>query len=169
MAWITPILDWDGVTVGSGITWETLSLAWEDIAIPWELMSSLSGRKYYNYYDLDRVENNAQFVYDLLISFGYVFDIEPVVTGRNKQVIVYFGDLNRVERTIKKLSDESYVPAGWIDPKTDWETLNIFSYIDANRLETNLYLLKTLLENIQLSFIHCGNITSGQEFNLGGY
>ena len=133
--WIEPITDWDGVT--------------ED-------------RKWYNFGDLNRVENNTNEIADIIESYTTRPPIGTVITNRDNTNIDFYDSLNRIENNILTLKNASYEPAGFIQPKTDWESLQGFSYIDANRLELNLLLLYILVNAIKGGLLHCGAFYAGQ-------
>lgn len=124
---------------------------------------------YYNYSALDRVENNTEYLKDYFITLGYIPSTTTFVTGRTKESLVYYDDMNRIENNIKALKDCSYTPLVWTNPVTNWiSAYKVFGYTDANRLESNLVNLKTMMENIDAELEFCGSIYSGQDFNLGG-
>lgn len=134
MPWLTPITVWDGATVG---------------------------KKYYNYVDLNRVENNTSYVKDLLTLLGYYSATTTFVTDRTRESIDYYDSINRIENNIKALRDCSYEPLNWITPFTNWVSVfTKFSYVDANRLEKNLVNLKDLAERIEDAMLYCGAPTT---------
>lgn len=116
---------------------------------------------YYNFEDLNRVENNTQIVAGLVKLFYAIPDLETN-TNRDMSSIEFAESLNRIENNIKILGEKRILP-GWISPKIDWEYNQGFSYVDANRLERNLELLyKHYKENSGL-FKYCGAYTCGEE------
>ena len=135
MAWINAITDWDGVT---------------------------TNRKYYNFGDLNRVENNTEYLKDTFLSVaGYVTTITTILKTRNNTRFEFYDDINRVESNILALKEASYEPVGWITPKTTWQDLDLFDYNDANRLEQNLSALKLMIENIEAGLLWCGVVICG--------
>lgn len=124
---------------------------------------------FYNYADLNRVENNTEYLKDYFSNLGYVPSTTTITTNRTKASIEYFDSLNRIESNIKAIKEASFEPVGWIEPYTTWVSVSkIFSYVDANRLESNLVFLKTMIENIEAEIKICGTFYVGQDFNLGG-
>jgi hypothetical protein len=124
---------------------------------------------YYNFDDLNRVENNTDYIYDELVNLGYSPTLSTINTSRTKSSIDYYDDINRIESNIKALADASYDPLGWLEPETDWISVyKVFDYNDANRLESNLVNLKSMIENIDAELEYCGIIISGEDFHLGG-
>lgn len=137
-------------------TWQTAKTNW-------------TTSDYYNYADLNRVENNTEYLRDYILTLGYYASIVSLVSNRTKESIVYADDMNRIESNIKVLADCSYIPLGWITPITNWVSVfKSFSYSDANRLESDLINLKTMVENIDAELKYCGAFTCGDDFNLGG-
>ena len=113
---------------------------------------------YYNYEDLNRVEENTQYVNDLLVSIGYSPTVTGIDTTRTNASLVYYDDLNRIETNIKNLADASYEPLTWETPKTTWvSVIDAFDYSDANRLENNLLNLKNMIDGIVSNVLYCGD------------
>ena len=130
--WQTPITDWDGVT---------------------------EGRKYYNFGDLDRVEQNTEYLKDEFESIGYTADTTTFVYPRTRASFnQYDDDLNRIENNILAIKDASWLPLTWEPPFVSWASVQQgFGYDEANRLEKNLFYLKEMLDNVKESFIPCGD------------
>lgn len=116
---------------------------------------------YYNFEDLDRVENNTQVVAELIKLFDTIPDLE-INTNRDIKSIEFAESLNRIENNIKILGERRILP-GWISPKIDWEYNQRFSYVDANRLERNLELLYKHYKGNSKLFRYCGAYTCGEE------
>ena len=131
MAWITPTLDWDGVT---------------------------AGKKYFNYEDWNRVENNTEYLKDAIEVMGYTPAMGAINTSWDNTGIPYKSVLNRIEGNILALKDASFEPLVWEAPKTNWvSAYDAFDYDAANRLENNLYNLKIMFEEIQAAYLQCGH------------
>lgn len=114
--------------------------------------------EYYNFSDLNRVDNNTQYIYDLLLSLGYKPSISGISTSRDNLSLTFYDDFNRIEGNIKSLADNSYVPLEWIEPVLTWVSVSSnFDFNDANRLESNLLALKTMIDNIVESLLFCGD------------
>lgn len=116
----------------------------------------------YNYYDLNRVENNTLKVYLLM---KYVLgspDIESVVLDRDYSTIEFADSLNRLERNIQTLSNQLKLD-GIKPSKTNWQVGDPFDYNDANRLETNLAILYPVLLNNLDTLRYCGTFNCGEE------
>jgi hypothetical protein len=127
-SWITPITDWDATD-------------------------------YYNFHvDLDRVENNTDYLDDYFSSLGYTSGISSIVTGRDNTSLVYYDDMNRIEGNIRKLKDCSFLPLTWETPNEAWESAKTtFDYNVTNRLEKNLLGLKDMIDSIAASLLYCGD------------
>lgn len=120
---------------------------------------------FYNYSDLNRVENNTDYIKSALQSLGYTPILSSINTARTKASIDYYDDINRVESNIKALADASYEPLSWLTPELDWISVyKVFDYEDANRLESNLVNLKAMVENISEEIRYCGTYYCGDEF-----
>ncbi len=116
---------------------------------------------YYNAGDLNRVENDIAELVTLMSGYG----IQPTITtftARDYTRIEFNDDLNRIEGNIQTLRQSLYQPIGWIPPVTDWDSTDPFSYVDANRLESNLLALYTMLDCIKRYILYCGAFNCGQ-------
>ena len=141
MPWETQITDWDGVT-------------------------EVPNRKWYNFADLNRVEGNTDAVADLIATYATKPTLFGLLTTRDMTAIEFFDSLDRVEGNILVLRNASYQPPGWITPVTNWASRDPFDYTDANRLESNLQALHSLINNIKSSFKYSGTFSSGQDIVL---
>lgn len=120
--------------------------------------TNFTATDYYNFSDINRVESNTEYLYNLLLSIGYSASVSSFISTRINTAIEYYDSLNRVEGNIKALKDASYQPIGWLSPKINWQSVvDNFSYIDANRLESNLDNLKTMIDNIISGYLYCGD------------
>lgn len=116
---------------------------------------------YYNFEDLNRVENNAEVVAGLV---GYFIALPPLefVTDREMMRIEFADSLNRIESN-QDILRQRFTPIGWLPNKTDWEAKAPFSFSDAVRLEHNLFLLyKHYKGNTEIVPI-CGAFICGEE------
>ncbi|OMF54673.1 hypothetical protein BK138_16065 [Paenibacillus rhizosphaerae] len=116
---------------------------------------------YYNFDDLNRVENNTEVVAELV---GYFVTLPTLnfITDRDMSSIDFADSLNRVEGNIDVLG-QRHKPEGWIQNKTDWSANDPFSFSDAVRLESNLALLYSYYKSNLANFNYCGAFTCGEE------
>lgn len=122
---------------------------------------------FYNYTDLNRVENNTDFLLGHIANIVIPPVLASRITTRTNSDLDYFESINRIENNIKLLGDASVNPNGWITPYTSWISVyKGFSYIDANRLESNLLNLKTMIDLIIESFRYCGTFSAGDDFTF---
>lgn len=116
---------------------------------------------YYNFEDLNRVENNTEVVEVLLRHFGV--DLTLVIfDDRDMKRIEFADSLNRIESNINELG-QRYKPQGWTKNKLDWQPNDRFNYQDATRLESNLNLLYLHYKGNLDSRPYCGMYTCGEE------
>lgn len=117
---------------------------------------------YYNAEDLNRVENNTLEVAKLIQQLiGVKVKLESTITNRDYRSIEFADSLNRVERNLEKLS---VLNLGKLKPlKTTWQTGDIFSYKDAIRLENNLTILYSVLNENVANVNYCGTFSCGEE------
>ncbi|QNK86422.1 hypothetical protein H7992_14260 [Sporosarcina sp. resist] len=130
-------------------------MGWIEPRLDWKSID------FYNFGDLNRVENNVAVVADLLRYFIPVPDL-VIVANRSMTRIETAPSLNRIERN-SNLLRERYTPSGWLEHSDDWATLSPFTYKDAFRLENNMFLLYTYyIGNIGIQPV-CGAFICGEE------
>ncbi len=118
---------------------------------------------YYNFEDLNRVENNIKVVASLINLFES--DAVPsvaAITDRDMSAIVLASELNRIESNIEILG-QRYKPEEWQKSKLDWAANMPFSYQDAIRLENNLTLLHSYYRGNLNVRTYCGTYICGEE------
>lgn len=119
-----------------------------------------TGEDYYNFKVLNRVENNTEYLKELLNILGHNIDIDTM-SNRDIKHIEFAESLNRIESNINKL--KIYPILNWIPVKTDWQDNDPFSYKDANRLENNLLHLYYFTQSNVNNFKYCGTYICGEE------
>lgn len=131
-------------------------MEWQTPKINW------NRNDFYNFHDLNRVENNANAIAELLVYYDVILALETVDTKRTMKTIEMAPSLNRIEKNIQKLG-QRYRPNGWVKPKLDWVSNTPFSFEDANRLERNLNLLYRHYKGNFDVCVKCGAYTCGEE------
>lgn len=96
---------------------------------------------YYNYEDLNRIEEAVYLVAYKATQLGRIFSLSNCIFDRNMSSVEFADSLNRIENNIRILGDSLNEPQGFISPRTDWSYNSSFSFNDANRLKHNLILL----------------------------
>lgn len=120
----------------------------------------------YNPEELNRVENN---LIETLNEFKFLCETASIGTTKvdRTYVDVEFADsLNRIEGNIESLKNQFHEVPGWIPVKTSWKELDPFSYVDANRLETNIKLLYDLIQKAIDSVQFCGVVGCGDDTRI---
>lgn len=120
-----------------------------------------SASDFYNFEDLNRVENNMSVVFDLVSYFVYIPSIN-VVTNRDMKHIEFVDSLNRIEELQNSLG-KRHKPVGWIPNKIDWKENDPFSFSDAIRIEKNMFLLYEYYKGKTDYFPICGTFNCGEE------
>lgn len=118
-------------------------------------------RAYLNYWDLNRIEMNTEFLSDLLYQYGYGFGGLPVKTDWDMTDFPYSAEMERIRSNIQALIDVYYaqeVPLPATLQSLDWQKLN--------DLENNLKLMKEMIGRMEQSFRYSGTFNSGQEVAL---
>ncbi|OUM86645.1 MAG: hypothetical protein BAA01_11595 [Bacillus thermozeamaize] len=112
---------------------------------------------YYNFYDLNRVEANTEYIAELISYFGTP-PVIVTITDRTMKRIEFQDSLDRVDENIRLLA-QRYKPPGWNDAELntpiDWR--------DVNRWEQNLKLLYVYYQGNIDAFRYCGMYTCGEE------
>ena len=118
---------------------------------------------YYNFEDLNRVEQATEIVRDRIAIFrGENVPID-IVTNRSESHIEFADSLNRIENNILQLKLTFPNTALFEFSKTDWVHDTPFDFSDANRLERNLYDMFYAIEANISNIPYCGQIIAGQE------
>lgn len=113
----------------------------------------------FNLLDLNRIENNIEFLAEKMESFSYA----PNIHGKlwNREGMPSQNDMSRIVDNIRALISAFYSP----DNPPPLPT-TMLSYNDINAIEENLYLIKQLLDVMQTSFKKVGTIKSGSRMIL---
>lgn len=119
-----------------------------------------TSQDYYNFEDLNRVENNTEYINELLKLLEYNIDL-VIEKDRDVVRIEFAKNFNRIEGNIDLI--KVYRPKNWIAPKLDWKYDTPFSYVDANRLENNLSVLYNYAKGNIDNFKCCGAYICGEE------
>ncbi len=130
--------------------------------MPWvELKTNWSSEDYYNFEDLNRVENNTEVVANIINLYFKEINLN-INKNRDMRTIEFSNSLNRIENNINLLKLSFNKPLIWEVPKTNWQPGTNFNYEDANRLENNLLHLFNLLQNTVGNFKYCGTLNCGE-------
>lgn len=116
---------------------------------------------YYNFEDLNRVENNTEVVMHLVSYFINVRNMK-FITDRTMKHIDFADSLNRIEGN-QNILRQRLTPIGWQENKIDWKPNDPFSFTDAQRLEHNLNLLYWLYKGNTEAVPICGANICGEE------
>ena len=136
---------------------------------------------HYNFGDLNRVDNNTNYIVEYLTTWlatyahcipSGVIATPPSITAYTDKTIddiLKPSELNEAESNIESIKSDLGAPVGWLTSITDWAAYDAFVYTDANRLESNLSLLKTSaetlkdrLDRIDQALLYCGTFNTGQ-------
>lgn len=109
---------------------------------------------YLNYTDMNRIDNNINYVKNLIATFRSTPNVTGTITNRDNKYIEFADTLNLIESNILALEIEQ--PINWITPKTNWQALQSVDYNDLNRIESNIYELYVMVNNIITAFKQCG-------------
>lgn len=127
-------------------------------------LKEMNSRAYLNYWDLNRIEHDTEYLADILNGYGYNQSLAHK-TDWLMSDFPYSAEMERVRSNIQTLIDgyhaqEVELPEtlGY-DPTTkkhlDWQKLNA--------VEQNLKLMKEMIGRMEQSFRYCGTFYSGQE------
>ena len=122
----------------------------------WQGTKIFTPEDYYNYHELNRIEENIDFLMQSLGIGCYLYTLQSMSS------IPTASNLNKVEITLNQIATQWFKPMGWIECKTDWKGGDIFDYRDANRLEENLASLYKLYQSNVLRTKFCGTLNAGE-------
>jgi hypothetical protein len=118
---------------------------------------------YYNYYDLNRVEQATIVVKNRIAEYkGILVTLDSPVTNRTRSSYIFASDLNRIETNILRLILAFSEAYNFPDVKTDWKYNDPFSFADARRYEQTLYDMYYTIENNISNFPYAGQLYAGQ-------
>lgn len=118
---------------------------------------------YYNFDDLNRVETATNIVKGIVTTYRGVVVTMTNVMSRTESSIEFADSLNRIEDNIFRLKQTFPPTMVFEDSKLDWEYNAPFDFLDANRLESDLYKMYYHIENNINAIPYCGQITAGQQ------
>lgn len=119
---------------------------------------------YHNFVDKNRVENNTDFINDLL-DFPAV--LEPINTTRTNVYIDFDVDFNRIEDNINAVRDAFVEPPNWVTLDANWQpVVTPFGFQVANAWENNIQNLKDSIEGTQEYYLVTGTFYTGTNSNL---
>lgn len=119
---------------------------------------------YYNFEDLNRVEQATRVVRDRVATWrGKLVQIDNPNTARDEKTIEFADSLNRIERNIYRLILTFAGQERFDEMKTDWTHDEPFDFADAIRLERNLKDMFYSIENNIANIPYCGQIVAGEE------
>ena len=108
--------------------------------------------------DLNRIENNCDYIGDLLASLCYYNHIDRYDGSWSLTSVPDTSHINRIIGNVKKMQDNYFKPSASPTLPT-----TLTHYEDVNSLEKCLYLLKVMIDNMTSSFKQCGTFTCGEE------
>lgn len=127
-----------------------------------EFKTDYNFEDYYNFEDLNRVEENVNFLDLQFEEIGYTSNIDSTIVNRSPSYINHFDSLNRIENNILKIKNATFEPLTWTTPVTDWVSVTKpFGFTDATRLEQNCSSLYEMLVKIKNSLWYLGTFYCG--------
>lgn len=111
-----------------------------------------------NAVDLNRIENNTNYLSDLLITLYYYNYIDKYDGTWAIGSVPYTDHIVRIIRNVSKLQEAYFKPSGSPTLPT-----TLTHYDDVNSIEKNLYLLKVMIDDMVSSFRDCGTFNCGED------
>ena len=111
-----------------------------------------------NYTDVNRIEDNTDYLADLLISLYYFNKISRNGSSWNMSSILDTTNISRIINNVSILQSAYYTSFGSPDLPT-----TLTHYEDVNSVEKCLYLLKEMIDDMVSSFRECGTFYCGEE------
>lgn len=97
-----------------------------------------------NVFDLARIESNMQMLWEELDEWGYQMTSLTFKFDWTFDSLLDSANVARILGNINSIADDFYRPQGWETMPT-----TLKSYGDINKIEKNIYLMKTALDEIQ--------------------
>lgn len=120
---------------------------------------------YYNFYDLNRVENNINETRLYLVSLGYVMPTLTINTSRTATSYDLTSSINRIESNLDLIRTSFVTPTDWQSTIT-WTASTKMTNSHANRWESSTVSLYTLAQNVFASFTYSGTFNCGNQGGL---
>lgn len=141
--WITPVYD----RTQSDVDYAKLQLA--------KNINDVEYKGCFNSSDINRIEGNARYLADILISLYYFNNVST--STWNSESLPYKEHIDRIINNIGELWGR------WDKPQ-DAEDLpvSLLNYEQVNTVEKNLFLLKEMLGDMESYFIECGTFNCGE-------
>jgi hypothetical protein len=118
---------------------------------------------FYNYGDLNRVEQAMLVVRDRVIEFkGILVTLDSPVTNRTNKSIEFADSLNRIEMNLQRLILTFPEGYNFPDVKTDWTYNDSFNFTTANRYEQTLYDMYYTIQNNISNIPYAGELYAGE-------
>jgi len=114
-----------------------------------------------NYWDLNRIEMDSEFLSNLLYQYGYGFGGLPVKTDWDMTDFPHSAEMERIRTNVQTLIDVYYeqdVPLPETLQNLDWRKLN--------DLENVLKLMKEMIHRMEQSFRYSGTFTCGEDGDI---
>ena len=114
-----------------------------------------------NYWDLNRIEMNSEFLSNLLYQYGYGSGGLPVKTDWDMTDFPHSAEMERIRTNVQTLIDIYYeqdVPLPETLQNLDWRKLN--------DLENVLKLMKEMIHRMEQSFRYSGTFTCGEDGDI---
>ena len=112
--------------------------------------------------DLNRVEQNTQYIRDEIVASGYTIPELTYKTDWTQDDILFNDDFNRIEGNIKTIADVYFTGAEWEALKINWIPMDSVDYTFANRVEKDLKILYDILNTMRRQYIRFGVCRAGQ-------
>lgn len=105
--------------------------------------------------DINRIENNIQYISDRLSSLYYFTKIEAKTWDMSQ--LPDITDVNRIIGNLNNIISSYFKPNNSPDVPT-----TMLTYEQINHIEQNLSLLKEMIDNMVNSFRECGTFNCGE-------
>ena len=119
----------------------------------------------YNYYDLNRVNTNIQYLSDYLSVLGYN-TAQTMKVDYTRTDFPKVSDINATRAAINRIIAGFYLPPSVPSIVVNSIRKQIFDFNKANALELNLQALYDIYNLVSPSFKYSGTFVSGQDIIL---
>lgn len=130
--------------------------------MPWiTAKTDWTAADYYNFDDINRVENNTEYVRSELLVIGYVSPSMTFIKDRTDKSYDLVSSINRIEANLQTLVNNFVEPPGWL-PSITWTQDTKFNAYHANRWENNLSLIHEYAALTEQAFRYAGTFPASE-------
>lgn len=132
----------------------------------WSGTVTFTALSYYNYGDLNRENNDLQYLIDSLTASGYTpLNQKAIKTNYARTDFPRITDVNNIKSNILSII-QCFNPVSAPAIVVNTYRLQLFDYAEANKLEQNIQALYDMFNAVVASYKYAGAFVAGQDITL---